>query len=79
MLPQVCICYFPPCGGQKADESNRKGEGLVLAHSLRSYSPRWDGRMGIGALSEAVGASGMTCYISADQEAGNSVGSKDRI
>lgn len=75
MLPQVCICYFPPCGGQKADESTQKGEGLVL----RNYSPQWDGRMGIGALSEAVGASGMTCYISADQKAGNSVGSKDRI
>lgn len=79
MLPHVCICYFPPCRGQIADESNQKGEGLVLAHSLRNYSLSWDGKMGIGAVSEAVGTSSMTCYILVDQEAGNSVGSRDRL
>lgn len=59
-------------------KATKKGERLVLAHSLRNYSS-WHGRMGTEALSEAVGTSGMTCDILVNQDAGSSMGFRGKL
>lgn len=40
------VRYFLTAVMKYLTESNFKGEGLILAYSLRGYSPSWQGRHG---------------------------------